>query len=86
MVTIVSGISIVALDLHESAAFLFQVRGAVVVGKILLLLALPWLGGYRAWALGAITLVSVVSSHASSKVRYRMLLARGSVRGGESKG
>ncbi len=86
LATIVSGLSIVALDLHESAAFLLQVRGVVVTAKILVLVALPWLGGYEAWFLGAVVVASVVSSHASSKVRYRMVVGRGRVKGSETKG
>jgi len=80
---IVTGVLIVALDLHESAAFLLQVRGVIVVAKIVALAFLPQ-GG--AWLLAAIVLVSVVSSHAPSHVRHRMLFARGRVRAAETHG
>ncbi len=86
LATVATGLSIVALDLHESAGFLFQVRGVVVLLKIGALVALPWLAGYEAWVLGAVVLVSVLSSHASSRIRYRVLLGQGRIRGGETRG
>jgi hypothetical protein len=78
-----TGLLIVALDLHESAAFLLQVRGVVVVAKIVALAFLPH-GG--AWLLAGIVLVSVLSSHAPGSVRHRMLFGRGRVRPAESHG
>ena len=86
LATVVTGLVILALDLHESAAFLLQVRGAVVLAKILALIALPWLEGYEAWVLGVVVVVSVLSSHASSSIRYRLLLGSGRVKGGVTKG
>jgi len=80
---IVSGCLILALDLHESAAFLFQVRGAVLATKIIALAFLPQ-GG--AWVLAAIVLLSVLSSHAPSSVRHRLVLGRGRVRAAETQG
>ena len=81
--TILTGLMILALDLHESAAFLLQVRGVVVAAKLVALAFLPQCG---AWLLGAIVLLSVVSSHAPGHVRHRMLLARGRVRAAETHG
>ena len=78
-----SGLLIVALDLHESAAFLLQVRGLVVVTKIVALAFLPQ-GG--AWLLAGIVLVSVLSSHAPGSVRHRVLFGRGRVRAAETHG
>jgi hypothetical protein len=71
--TIVTGLAILALDLHESASFLLQARGVIVVLKLVALSFLP-AGG--AWLLAAIVLVSVISSHAPSSVRHRVLFAR----------
>lgn len=80
---IVTGIAILALDLHESAAFLLEVRGLVVLGKLVALMFLPE-GG--AWLLGAIVLVSVVSSHAPGSIRHRVVLRRGRVHAAQSRG
>lgn len=80
---IVSGSLIVLLDLHESAAFLLEVRGFVVLAKVLSLAFLPACG---AWLLAAVVFVSVVSSHAPSSVRHRVLLGRGRVRAAVTRG
>jgi hypothetical protein len=74
------------IDLHESAAFLLQVRGLVVIGKIALVAALPGLGTAAAYVLAAALLTSVVLSHAPSGVRYAFVAGRGRLRGACSKG
>ena len=83
---VASGVVFLLLDLHESAAFLLQVRGAVVLTKITLLVALPLFPGYEPWVLGGLVCLSVLSSHAPGSVRYRMLVGGGSIRGSESPG
>ncbi len=80
---IMTGVLILALDVHESAAFLLQARGVVVAAKIVALAFLPQ-GG--AWLLAGIVLVSVLSSHAPGAVRHRMLFGRGRVRAAETHG
>lgn len=86
LAAIVSGALVLAVDLHESAAFFVQVRGVVVVAKLVLLGLLPRLGEAGAWILAAIVLVSVVSSHAPGEVRHFLVAGRGSIRGGHSRG
>jgi hypothetical protein len=81
-----SGAAILALDAYESCAFFLQVRGAVVVSKLAALFALPWLGAAQGPVLVALVLVSVVSSHAPSRVRYHLLLGGGRVRGAQTRG
>ncbi|MCP3962199.1 MAG: hypothetical protein GY719_30520 [bacterium] len=83
---LVTGVLIFLLDLHESGAFLLQIRGLVVLGKIGLLAALPWLGSWRSWLLATLVVVSVLSSHAPSRVRYFMVAGSGKIPGGRSKG
>jgi len=83
LAAIASGTAILALDLHESLAFLLEVRGLFLVTKVLALAFVPH-GG--AWLLGAIMLLSVVSSHAPSSVRHRLVFGRGRVRASESRG
>jgi hypothetical protein len=73
-------------DLYETGAFLLQVRGLVVLAKIVLLGALPLCGPAQGWILAALLGISVVSSHASSKVRYVMVFGRGRIKGAETKG
>jgi hypothetical protein len=81
--TIGTGLLLLALDLHQSAAFLLEVRGAFVVAKVVALAFVP-AGG--AWLLGAIVLLSVVSSHAPGEVRHRLLFSRGRIRVAETHG
>ncbi len=81
-----SGLLMFLLDLHESGAFLLQIRGLVVLGKIGLVAAWPWLGAWRPWLLGALVVISVLSSHAPSRVRYFLITGGGKIRGATSKG
>lgn len=83
---IASGAAILLLDLHESAAFLVQVRGLVVALKLVLLaLALAWAAA-APWLLGGLMVVSVLSSHAPSRVRYHVVFGRGRIVPSRSKG
>lgn len=83
---LLTGGMLLALDLHESAAFLLQVRGAVLLVKVACLCALPWLGAAQAPVLMALVVVAVASSHAPAKVRYHLLFGRGRVTATESRG
>ncbi|MFO1077633.1 MAG: hypothetical protein U1E73_07890 [Planctomycetota bacterium] len=84
--TVVSGGMLLLLDLHESAAFLLQVRGAVVLAKLAGVAALPWLDGARQPVLATLFLVAVASSHAPAKVRYHLLVGSGRLVAGTSRG
>ena len=81
-----SGILLLMLDLHASAAFLLQVRGAVLLSKLLLLAWVVADPGPSPWPLGVLLVVSVLSSHAPSSVRYRLLLQEGRITAPESRG
>jgi hypothetical protein len=81
-----TGMAMLLFDLFETGAFLLQVRGLVVLAKIVLLGALPLCGPAQGWILAALLGISVVSSHASSKVRYVMVFGRGRIKGAETKG
>ena len=84
--TIGTGMLILLLDLHETAAFVLQVRGLIVVTKIALVAALPWFHGSETWLLGVLLVGSVMSSHAPAKFRHRQIFGRGRVRGATSAG
>ncbi len=84
--TIVTGLAILLLDLHESGAFLLQVRGLVLAIKVALFAAVPLAGEHAGWLLGALIVLSVVSSHAPSRVRYHVVLGGGRIRGAETRG
>ena len=84
--TIGTGTLILLLDLHETAAFVLQVRGLIVVTKIALVAALPWFRGSETLLLGVLLVGSVMSSHAPAKFRHRQIFGRGRVRGATSAG
>jgi len=81
-----TGVLLLLLDLHETGVFLVQVRGLVVLIKLSVVAALPWMAAGRVWALAAIFVLSVLSSHAPASVRYRVLIGGDSLRGSTSKG
>ena len=84
--TVATGLVLLFLDLHESGAFLLQVRGMVVIGKLGVVAALPVLGAAAGYVLAAVLMLSVVMSHAPSRVRYFVVFGRGRVKGARSKG
>ena len=83
---IASGAAMLLIDLYESGAFLLQVRGLVLIGKIVTLTCLPLFGSLTGLALAVLFVVAVISSHAPSKVRYFVVFGRGRVTGATSKG
>ena len=84
--TVGSGVLMLLLDLHESAAFLLQVRGLVVLGKVIVLAGLPWFGDQQALVLGFLVIVSVLSSHAPSRIRYFLVVGGSRVATSHTKG
>jgi hypothetical protein len=84
--TIVSGLLILLLDLHETGVFLLQVRGLVVLGKIALLAMLPILEVYRVPVLVGLLGISVMSSHAPSRIRYHLPFGGDRLEGATTKG
>jgi len=72
LAAIASGVILLLFDLTETSAFLLQVRGFVVVTKIVLVSTLAYWTPHEGLVLAGIVLVSVVFSHAPSKVRYFM--------------
>lgn len=79
-----SGGLLLLLDLHETGAFVVEIRGLVVLGKVGLLALLPCFGTAQAWILGCLVVASVLSSHAPASVRHRMVV-RG-IRGSQTRG
>ncbi len=86
LATLLSGLLMICLDLFESGAFLLQLRGLVVAGKLVLLASLPVFGEAGVWVLAFIAVCSVISSHASANVRYFLIWGRGRINAAETKG
>jgi hypothetical protein len=84
--TIVSGLLILLVDLHESGVFLFQLRGLIVIGKFGVLAAPALLGELGPWWFAALLAISVLSSHAPGKIRYFVVLWGRRFTGAETKG
>lgn len=84
--SVVSGLLILLLDLHETGVFLLQVRGLVALGKIAVLGMLPWFETYRVPVLVGLIGISVLSSHAPSRIRYHLVFGSGRLKGATSKG
>lgn len=81
-----TGAAMLLLDLQETAVFLLQLRGLIVVIKIGLLGALPFFGPWQGRMLAALVGLSVLSSHASSKFRYFVVFGKGRYKGAETRG
>ena len=86
LAAVTSGGALLAVDLHESAVFLVQVRGLVLLGKLAALGLALSLPAAAPWILAGLVLASVLSSHAPSRVRYRLLVGRGRLAPSRSKG
>lgn len=86
LATLLSGVAMLLVDLFESGAFLLQLRGLVVMSKLVLLAFIAKLGPAAVWILAAVAFFSVISSHASSGFRYYMIWGRGRIKGAETKG
>ncbi|MHC4135037.1 MAG: hypothetical protein ACYTDU_02905 [Planctomycetota bacterium] len=79
-----SGCLLLALDLHETGAFLLETRGLAVLGKVVLLALLPCFGAAQVWVLVFLLLASVLSSHAPASVRHRVVVS--GIRGSQTRG
>jgi hypothetical protein len=84
--TIASGGAILTLDLFQSGAFLLQTRGAVLYLKLGCLVFLSRMGDAAGPVLAALIVISVISSHAPSRWRYRVWIGAGRVRGADTPG
>ncbi len=83
---IATGVVLLALDLHESCAMLFQVRGLAVLVKLALLACVPVAGRADAALLIAVMLLASLSSHAPARIRYRAWHARLGAKGATTRG
>ena len=70
---VAAGGAALVFDVIESPAFLIQTKGVVVVAK-LVVLGVIVASGSGDWLLAPILFASVLSSHAPSAIRHRVLL------------
>mgnify|MGYP000156022177 CR=1 FL=1 len=83
-ITLYSGLAMVGLAIWANGRWLLQLRGWVVLFKLLLLWSLPWLDGViadgAAWGFIVIILLSSVIAHAPAKLRYRFVVQLSGIR------
>jgi hypothetical protein len=84
--TLISGCLLLALDLHESAAFLAQVRGFVVLAKLVAVALILSSDANHGWACAFLVGVSVYFSHAPARLRYFVIIGRDRIRGSTTRG
>ena len=83
---VATGAVLLATDLHASLAFACEVRGLLVLIKIVLVAVVPFVWDVRVGFLVAALGIGVVGSHMSGRVRHRLLWMRGRVAVDERKG
>jgi len=69
-----TGLALFATDLHASCAILFELRGAVVLLKLLLTALVAALPEYAVPLLGAVLMIGAWSSHMPGYLRHRLWL------------
>lgn len=72
--SVVTGILLMATDLHASVAVLCEARGIAVVAKVVLFLLVPVFWEARVPLLVIILLIGAASSHMPKRVRHRVLI------------
>ena len=73
---VVTGVAMMALEIAGTAAWLFMVKGALIVLKLALLGAVAVFWEHRVALLIAVTVVAGISSHMPGRVRHHVLLGR----------
>ncbi len=76
IITAVSGLAIMGMDLYSNGKWIFQNRGLFIFIKIALLGILPHLGSHAKWGLMGIIVLSSYISHATADVRYYSVFHR----------
>ena len=74
--TIASGVALVFFEAYPTCRWLREMRAAMVLGKLLLLAAVPWFWEYRVPTLVAVIVLGSVGSHMPRRFRYYALLGR----------
>ena len=74
ILTSISGILFVLLEIWGNGVWLIQIRGVVLYIKILLLLLIPFLRAYESMILICVIILASIISHAPGNVRYFSVL------------
>jgi hypothetical protein len=84
--SIVSGLLLLAVDLHASFAILLEVRGLVVLVKTAIMALLPHLWEVRIPLLVVALVIGALSTHMSARLRHYVLFFRHQVVPDERRG
>jgi hypothetical protein len=77
---ILTGAALMILEAFPSWGYICEGRGAMVIGKLLLLCLIPWLWHARVPILIAVIVIGSVGSHMPRKYRHFSLLPRPRIR------
>jgi hypothetical protein len=72
-VAILSGLAILLTDIYSSFAVLFEIRGLVILVKIVLLSLIPFFWEQRIFILVLILFIGAISSHMPKRYRHKLL-------------
>ena len=73
---LVSGVLMMLMDIASNPVWMVQVRGLVILFKLILLALLGSIPGWDSFLLAVIIVISAVISHAPGKLRYYSLYHR----------
>ena len=73
---LVSGVLMMLMDIVANPVWMVQVRGVVILFKLILLALLGSIPGWDSFLLAVIIVISAVISHAPGKLRYYSLYHR----------
>ena len=79
LATVISGILLLAADIHASAAVLFEVRGVAVLMKLVLLALVPVFWDARITLMVASLVIGSIVSHMPKRYRHKVLLFRSKI-------
>jgi hypothetical protein len=68
--SIATGLTLVFLEAYPSLRWVYQGRGVMVLSKLAILCAIPFLWAYRVPLLLTVVVIASVGSHMTSKFRY----------------
>ena len=72
-VAILSGLAILLTDIYSSFAVLFEIRGLVVLLKIVLISLIPFFWDQRIFILVLMLFIGAISSHMPKRYRHKLL-------------
>ena len=79
LATVISGVLLLATDLHATAAVLVEVRGIAVLIKLVLLALVPVFWDTRITLMVASLVIGSIVSHMPKRYRHKVLLFHGKI-------